>query len=85
MREAILLPRAREYRDRMSDAEQRAIVRRIDRLERDASVDGRTTLDIPDIPTLFIYDDGEWRMSYAIPDEVALIIRSIAHALDLPD
>lgn len=85
MREAILLPGAREYRERMSEAEQFAVERRINRLERDASVDSRTIYGIPDIPTLFLYDDGEWRMSYAVPDEATLVIRSIAHVLDLPE
>ena len=84
MREAILRPGARDYYDLMSDAERAAVDRRINRLERDPSADGRTTFAVPEIPGLFLYDDGTWQILYAIPDDATLLIRSIAHALDLP-
>ena len=83
MREAILRPGAREYHTLMSDAERDAVDRRIQRLERDPSPDGRTTFAVPDSPGLFFYDDGTWQMVYAVPDEATVIIRSIAHVLDL--
>ena len=85
MREAILLPGARAYRALMSEAEQLEVERRINRLERDASVDNRTTFAIPGTSELFLYEDGLWRMTYATPDAATIVVRSIAHALDLPN
>jgi len=84
MREAILRPSARASYNLMSDVEREAVRRRMNRLEHDPSADGRTTFAVPDIPGLFLYDDGIWQMVYAIPDDATLVIRSIAHALDLP-
>ncbi|MGH2583791.1 MAG: hypothetical protein ACRDJE_02620 [Dehalococcoidia bacterium] len=84
MREAILRPPARAYYSLMSDAERDAIDRRIRRLEHDPSPDGRTTFAVSDIDGLFLYDDGIWQMAYAVSDNATLVIRSIAHALDLP-
>jgi hypothetical protein len=85
MREAMLQPAARTYRELMSDAERADIDRRIARLERDASADGLTTFAIPDSSGFFLYDDGVWRKAYAVPDDATIVIRSIKHALDLPD
>jgi hypothetical protein len=85
MREAILAPAARAYRDMMSDAERVAADRCIARLEGDATPDGRTTLAVPDVPGFFLYDDGMWRIAYTVPDGATVVIRSIAHVLDLHD
>ena len=38
---------------------------------------------LPGIPDFFLYNDGVWRIAYAVPDEATLIIRSISHVLDL--
>jgi hypothetical protein len=84
MREAILMPGAKEYRDLMSEAEWEAVRRRINRLEQDASPDDRTTFAVPDVPGLFTYDDGTWQMIYVVPDDATLVIRTIAHVFDLP-
>lgn len=84
MREAALGAEARAYYEIMSEAE-RAEVRRIrTRLEHDPAPDGWTTHDIPGVPSLLLYDDGAWQVLYAVPDEATVVIRSIAHALDLP-
>jgi hypothetical protein len=85
MREAILRPAARRYYDLMSEAEAADIDRRIARLERDPGPDGITILEVRDAPGLYLYDDGTWEMYFLVPDETTIAIRSIAHALDLPD
>lgn len=85
MREAILLSAARAYADLMSEVERADLDRRIVRLEVDPSVDDRTTFGLPDVSGFFIYDDGIWRMTYAVPDDATVVIRSIKHALDLPE
>jgi hypothetical protein len=85
MREAVLRPPARDYRDLMSDAENAQTERILERLERDASVDGYTTFAVPEIPGLFVFDDGTWQMIYSLPDDATVVIRAIAHALDLPE
>jgi hypothetical protein len=85
MREAILQAGARRYYQLMSDAEQAAIDARLARLERDPTPDGITTFAVPGVPELFLYDDGTWQMRYLVPDDATVVIRSIAHALDLPD
>ena len=69
----------------MSDAEQAAIDERLARLERDPTPDGISTFAVPGAPGLLLYDDGTWQMRYLVPDEATVAIRSIAHALDLPD
>ncbi|MGD9894624.1 MAG: hypothetical protein AB7R89_04020 [Dehalococcoidia bacterium] len=84
MREAILSPAARAYRDEMSDLERTAIDRRIAHLEYHPAPDHVTTFAVPGVTGFLIYDDGEWRMSYAILNEATILIRSVAHILDLP-
>ena len=69
----------------MSDAEYAQTERILDRLEQDPSVDGHVTFAVPDIPGLFIFDDGTWQIVYSIPDDATVVIRAIAHALDLPE
>ncbi len=83
MREAALRGQARAYYELMSPAERAAIAQRSARLERDHSPDGRTTFAHPDASVLLVYDDGTWQMIYTVPDDASVIIRSIAHALDL--
>ena len=85
MREAVLRPPARDYRNLMSDTEYAQTERILDRLERDPSVDGLTTFAVPDLPGQFVFDDGTWRMVCSIPDEATVVIRAIAHTLDLPN
>lgn len=85
MREAVLHGKTRAYCDLMGPAERAQVDQRLRRLELDPSADGVTTFELPGIPWLFLYDDGVWRMTYAVFDDATIIIRSIAHALDLPD
>jgi hypothetical protein len=85
MREAAFYGQARTYYELMSDAERPQIRARVARLEQDPSADGAITLAIPDFPRLFLYDDGVGRMTYNVPDDATLVVRSIAHVLDLPD
>ncbi|MGE0540326.1 MAG: hypothetical protein AB7R89_09095 [Dehalococcoidia bacterium] len=84
MREITFFGAARRYYAQMSDAERATLDLCLRRLERDPAPDGVTTFSIPGIPDFFLYDDGAWRMAYTVPDAVTVIIRSIAHALDLP-
>jgi hypothetical protein len=85
MREAVLRPAARDYRNLMSDAEYAQTERILDHLERDSSADGLMTFAVPNIPGLFVFDDGTWQVVYSLPDEATVVIRAIAHALDLPE
>lgn len=84
MREIGFYGRARTYYDLMSAAERETLDRCLHRLETDPAPDDVIVFAVPGVPGFFIYDDGVWRMSYTIPDEATIIIRSIAHALDLP-
>ena len=83
MREAALSGQARAYYELMSASERAEVRERITQLQRDPSPDGVTTFALPGIPGFFLYNDGEWRLAYAFPDEATLIIRSMSHVLDL--
>jgi len=84
MREAILQAGARRNYLLMSDVEQAAVDERLARLERDPTPDHVTTFAVLGAPDIFLYDDGTWQMRYFVPDEATVVVRSIAHALDLP-
>ena len=78
-------PRARRYyHELMSPTERASVDRAIARLEYNTSPDGVTTFEIPGTPR-FLYDDGTWQIIYEVPDEVVVLVHSIAHALDLSD
>jgi hypothetical protein len=47
--------------------------------------DGATSFAVPGIPGQILYDDGEWQMHCILADDASLVIRTIAHALDLPN
>lgn len=84
MLEATFRGAARTYYDPMSPVEQASIDRVIARLEHEPAVDGVHIFGVPGAAALFLHDDGAWQIAYAIPDDATLVIRSIAHALDLP-
>jgi hypothetical protein len=84
MREAAFRRAAYASYDLISQAEREAIDRAIARLERDPTADGLNTFEIPGTTGLLLYDDGTWQIVYALPDDATLVIRSIAHTLDLP-
>jgi hypothetical protein len=84
MREIAFFESARRYYDLISDAERITLDLCLRRLERDSTPDGVTIFRVPGIPDFFVYDDGVWRVAYAVPDAATVMIRSIAHALDLP-
>ena len=85
MRETVLLPGPRAYRDLMSDVERRAIDDRLALIERGIAADVVTRLDDPDAPLVHIFDDGTWRIVYMLPDQAAVAVLGIRHALDLPE
>lgn len=84
MREVALYGHARTTYDLMSPTEQASLDRSLHRLEEDPGPDGEITFAVPGVPGFFIYDDALWRLSYAVPDDATVVIRSITHALDLP-
>jgi hypothetical protein len=84
MREIAFFEPARHYYDLMGDAERTALDLCLHRLERDPTADGVTTFSVPGIRNFLLYDDGVWRLAYTVPDAATVMIRSIAHALDLP-
>ncbi len=69
----------------MSAAECAQVDERLASLEQDPSADGITTFEIPDVPGMRLFDDGTWRLGYRLPDEAAVIVFVLKHALDLPD
>jgi len=86
MREITLRGAAKSYyQDVMSPLEHGSIQAAFDRLEHGPVPDGRTSFAVPGIPSQILYDDGEWQMHCILPDDASLVIRTIAHALDLPD
>ena len=85
MREVALRGAARAYYALMSGAERAAIDQATRLLEQNAQPDGLITFEVPGLPSLRVYDDGTWQMVYVVPDEATVVIRSIAHALDLPE
>jgi hypothetical protein len=85
MREAMLLPGARAYRDVMSDTERRAIDQRLARIERGMIAGIVATLDEPDAPAVHILDDGTWRIVHLVPDQATTGVLDVRHILDARD
>jgi hypothetical protein len=85
MRGAALRGKARDYYDLASAVERVQIDDRLRQLELDPSADGVIRFDIPGVPGFLLLDDGLWRMTYVVRDDATIVIRSIAHALDLPE
>jgi hypothetical protein len=85
MREATLIGQARAYYALMSTAERSDVRHRLARIERAPWPDDQTIFAVPGTPDFCLYDDGDWRLFYAILDEATILVRSITHVLDLHD
>ena len=83
MRKAALRGSAQRYYALMSPAERQQIDERRQYLEQHPEPDDRTTFLVPELPGLRLFDDGEWRIIYSVPDDATVVILHLRHVFDL--
>jgi hypothetical protein len=83
VREAVLRPGARATYLMLDEGERDAVDHRLALIEHDPSVDHRVKFEFPRPPLMLrLFDDGEWRILYYLPDQATVAIQAISHVLD---
>jgi hypothetical protein len=78
MREAILRGDARRVFDSLTPEERDEVLAIMRRLEADASIDNRTTFELPRPPLILrMFHNGIWQVVYQVADEATVAIFGI--------